>query len=150
MKSDVRFPLLVICFPLIILFSLTGGGCQSAQKEDSTKFTNYFRQGELLYSKHCSNCHQENGTGLGRVYPPLNQSDYMENNFEQVLCLMKYGIEGELIVNGKNYNLAMPGIPSLTDLEIAEIATYIYNAWGNKRGLVDIKDVNLILATCRP
>jgi len=74
----------------------------------------------------------------------------MENNFEQVLCLMKYGIEGELIVNGKNYNLAMPGIPLLTDLEIAEIATYIYNAWGNKRGLVDVKDVNLILATCRP
>jgi cytochrome c551 len=127
-----------------------GAGCQSAQKEDTTKFTNYFRQGELLYSKHCSNCHQENGTGLGRVYPPLNQSDYMENNFEQVLCLMKYGIEGELIVNGKNYNLAMPGIPSLTDLEIAEIATYIYNAWGNKRGLVDVKDVNVILTTCRP
>ncbi len=150
MKGDVRYPLIHVRFLLILFWGFLGAGCQTTQKEDTTKFTNYFRQGELLYSKHCSNCHQENGTGLGRVYPPLNQSDFMENNFEQVLCLMKYGIEGELIVNGKNYNLAMPGIPSLNDLEIAEIATYIYNSWGNKRGLVDVKDVNQILTTCRP
>jgi mono/diheme cytochrome c family protein len=72
----------------------------------------------------------------------------MKNNFEAVICLMKYGMEGELIVNGVQYNKAMPGVPSLTDLEVAEIATYIYNSWDNSRGLVEVKDVGQILNTC--
>src|SRR5688500_18105154 len=63
----------------------------------------YYVQGEQLYIKHCSNCHQSNGTGLGLVYPPLHQSDYMKNNLEQVLCLMKHGMKGEITVNGKTY-----------------------------------------------
>lgn len=121
-------------------------GCQHEQKEN--KLTNYYRQGEQLYSKHCSNCHQPNGTGLGRVYPPLHQSDYMQNNFEAVLCLIKNGIDGPLLVNGKEYNQAMPGIATLTDLEIAEIATYIYNTWEHKRGLVDVSEVSRVLREC--
>jgi mono/diheme cytochrome c family protein len=131
-----------------IALSLTLMGCTLSQKDEKTKFINYFRQGEQLYIKHCSNCHQASGTGLGRVYPPLKDSDYMKNNFEAVICLMKYGMEGELIVNGVQYNKAMPGVPSLTDLEVAEIATYIYNSWDNSRGLVEVKDVGQILNTC--
>lgn len=72
----------------------------------------------------------------------------MENNFEEVICLMKYGREGELIVNGKSYIQPMPGIPSLTDLEIAEIATYIYNTWEHQRGMVDVTRVSKIMDTC--
>jgi len=72
----------------------------------------------------------------------------MNENFEQVLCLMRNGIQGEVTVNGVQYNQAMPGVPTLTDLEIAEIATYIYNAWDNERGLVDVKEAERILNTC--
>lgn len=129
----------------LMLFTLS---CDRAKQQNDNKFTNYFRQGELLYTKHCSNCHQADGSGLGRLYPPLKQSDYMNENFEQVLCLMRNGIRGELTVNGVQYNQAMPGVPTLTDLEIAEIATYIYNAWGNERGLVDVKEAERILNTC--
>jgi mono/diheme cytochrome c family protein len=121
--------------------------CRQAQEKN--KFTLYFNQGEQLYLKHCSNCHQPNGTGLGRVYPPLHQSDYMKNNFESVLCLMKNGMEGPLIVNGKEFNQAMPGIPTLTDLEVAEIATYIYNSWEHQRGLVDVSEASRVLRECR-
>jgi mono/diheme cytochrome c family protein len=72
----------------------------------------------------------------------------MNENFEQVLCLMRNGIQGEVPVNGVQYNQAMPGVPTLTDLEIAEIATYIYNAWDNERGLIDVKEAERILNTC--
>lgn len=129
----------------LMLFTLS---CDRAKQQNDNKFTNYFRQGELLYTKHCSNCHQADGSGLGRLYPPVKQSDYMSENFEQVLCLMRNGIRGELTVNGVQYNQAMPGVPTLTDLEIAEIATYIYNAWGNEYGLIDVKETERILNTC--
>lgn len=132
----------------LLLTSLLLAGCGHSQEKN--KFTNYYNQGEQLYIKHCSNCHQPNGTGLGRVYPPLHQSDFMKDNFEAVICLMKNGIDGPLLVNGKEYNQAMPGIPTLTDLEIAEIATYIYNAWQHKHGMVDVAEVSRVLRDCTP
>ena len=101
-----------------------------------------------IYQQHCANCHQADGSGLGRVYPPLAKSDFMMNNPDAVLCLMKNGIEDEMIVNGITYNKAMPGIPSLTELEIAEIATYIYNSWGNTRKMVEVNQVTPILMAC--
>lgn len=73
----------------------------------------------------------------------------MENNFEQVLCLMKHGVKDSLTVNGKNYVQPMPGISSLTDLEIAELATYIYNTWEHDRGIVEVTEAYRILKNCK-
>jgi len=112
------------------------------------KFQQYYAQGQVLYEKHCSNCHQKNGQGLGRVYPPLASSDYLNTNFEKSLCLMKYGTQSELLVNGKSFNKAMPAIPSLTELEIAEIATYIGNSWDAQKGLIDVTKASKILGNC--
>ncbi len=115
----------------------------------STKFRQYYVQGERLYANHCSNCHQSDGSGLGRVYPPLNTSDYMEKHFAEVICLMRHGTRGELIVNGVQFNQPMPGVSSLSDLEVAQIATYIYNNWSHERGLVEVNDVSAILTECK-
>lgn len=131
---------------LFVLLSMVS--CTKGKRAESIKFQQYYIQGELLYKKHCSNCHQANGTGLGLVFPPLNTSDFMEKNFEQVLCLMKYGINGEITVNGKSYIQPMRGVQSLTDLEIAEIATYIYNSWEHKRGIVEVNTVNQVMKNC--
>lgn len=131
----------------VLLIWLEIESCGSSSTRD-TKFQQYYVQGEKLFIQHCSNCHQKEGTGLGLVYPPLAQSDYMERNLEQVLCLMKYGQAGELVVNGKTYNKEMKGIFSLTDLEVAELATYIYNTWQHQRGIIDISDVTKAHQKC--
>jgi len=107
-------------------------------------------KGQMLYKIHCSNCHGMNGQGLGRVYPPLNPSDYMQKNVSDVLCSMRSGITGEVIVNGISYNQMMPALDHLTDLEVAEIATYIYNSWSNKKGLISVNDVIENLENCPP
>ena len=118
-------------------------------KNRSAKFNQYYNQGEQLYLKHCSNCHQKDGSGLGRVYPPLNASDYMENNFETVVCLIRYGKSGEMMVNDKQFNQPMPGVPSLSDLEVAEILTYIYNTWTHEQGIIEVRSASAILAKCQ-
>ena len=116
----------------------------------SAKFKQYYAHGEKLYLQHCSNCHQLNGSGLGRLYPPVNTSDYMDKNFEDVICLMKFGKDGVLIVNGQEFNQPMKGISTLSDLEIAEIATYVYNSWSHEKGIVEVKEVSNILKRCQP
>ncbi len=69
----------------------------------------------------------------------MDTSDYMQNHLEEVVCLMRNGKSGELVVNGKNFNQADARVPTLSDLEIAEIATYIYNSWSHNKGIVDVK-----------
>jgi len=126
---------------LVVCLNACGDG-------SSAKFKQYYVHGEELYLKHCSNCHQKDGSGLGRVYPPLNTSDFMQENFNEVICLMKFGISGELMVNGKQYNQPMKGISTLSDLEIAEIATYIYNTWDHKKGIVEVREASAVLQKC--
>ena len=70
------------------------------------------------------------------------------NNFNEVICLIKNGKSGELVINGESYNQKMNGISTLSDLEIAEISTYIYNTWTHNQGLVEVKDVSSILSSC--
>lgn len=120
----------------------------SADQPNDVKLDQYYVSGEQLYIAKCSNCHQKEGTGLGLVYPPIAKSDYVDNYLEDVLCLIRNGKSGELIVNGKSFNQAMPANPALSDLEIAEIATYIYNTWGRKRGLVEVSKVSKVLNEC--
>ncbi len=144
-----------IAFPgkhiILFLFVLLGGCAKKSESPGfmaDIKFRQYYVQGQLLYDKNCSNCHQKDGSGLGLLYPPLHSSDFMDANFEKVICLMKYGINGEIVVNGKSYNKEMPGVLPLTDLEVTEIATYIYNSWGHQRDSIDITAVSRILNQC--
>ncbi len=136
---------------LVFVLSMVGwiSACTTGSNAGrSVKFDQYFVEGEQLYIMHCSNCHQQSGEGLGLLYPPLNRSDYMDENLEEVICLIKNGKQGELLVNGNTYNQPMPGIATLTDLEIAEIATYIYNNWEHNKGIIDLKLVTKTLKAC--
>jgi len=132
-------------YRLIVLCCLLLASCSAEDR----KLQQYFIHGQELYLKHCSNCHQKNGKGLGLVYPPVDVSDFIDNRPEEVICLIEYGKQGELAVNGKSFNKAMPGVPTLTDLEIAEIVTYLYNNWGRKKGLTDVNHVTETLKRCQ-
>lgn len=135
-----------------LLFQACSGGKNESKGESqsqSTKFTQYMVTGQDLYIQYCSNCHQADGTGLAQLYPPLAKSDYLKENLVKSICSMKYGLMGEIEVNGVKYNQNMPGIPTLTPLEIAEISTYINNSWGNEGGMVTIQEVEEALKSCK-
>jgi len=105
------------------------------------KTKQYAIQGQQLYLQYCSNCHQEDGSGLARLIPPLKGADYMLTDIGRTIRLIKHGITGEILVNGITYNQPMPGNQHLTSIEIAQISTYIYNVWGNQKGLIGTEQV---------
>lgn len=81
--------------------------------------------GYQLYEKNCSNCHQEDGSGLAKLYPPLLNSDFIKNNPTAIDSIIKYGQKGPIMVNGVSYNMAMPSSRKLSDFEIKQIASYV-------------------------
>lgn len=102
-----------------------------------TKVLQYAIEGKALYEANCANCHQKNGTGLGKLIPPIFQSDYFLEDIPRTAKIIKHGQKGEITVNGIVYNQVMPGNPKLTNIEIAHIMTYLYNIWGSQRGVID-------------
>lgn len=130
---------------LIVVGVFILAGCQS---KSDLEFQQYYNQGEVLYTKYCSNCHQKDGKGLALLYPPLDKSDFVDDKFQDVLCIIRNGKSTPTVVNGKTFEQPMKGIPALTDLDIAEITTYIYNTWDRQRGIVSVNEVSDKISNC--
>ncbi len=105
-------------------------------------------QGKQLYEYNCANCHMENGAGLRNVIPPLAGADYLQKYSEQLPCLIKNGLQGEIEVNGQKYNQVMPANPQLSEADIANIINYIRNQWGNEHKFMPVSEVKEHLENC--
>ena len=133
---------------LLFIAACNPSGSNRGSRSEQLKLDNYFIAGKLLYEQNCTNCHQADGRGLAALYPPLYKSDFIERDPLAMICIIKKGLEGEIVVNGTSYNQKMPANPLLTDLELAEISTYVLNAWDDKYGLVPLDSVRVKLNAC--
>lgn len=109
---------------------------------------NVYAQGERLYATYCANCHGADGNGLKNLYPPLNKSDYLEDNNDKVACIILNGLEEDIVVNGKDYMMPMAGFSNLTDVDITNLVNYINTAWDNKLPETNIQKVKANLEDC--
>lgn len=139
----MRKALLLVGGPSLFFFVFTS--CQSAEE---LKKEQYFAEGYQLYTSHCSNCHQPDGKGMANLYPPINQKEFLPDNQQLFACIVKNGTSGEITIDGRKFNRPMPANPKLTTIEIAEIATYVYNKWGGDSTYMKIDSVNHALLRC--
>lgn len=135
--------LLISFFAALIVF------LASCQSESELNYIRYYTAGKQLYEANCQNCHNQDGSGLAMLYPPLTDSVFLKKNKDQLACIIKNGLNGKIEVAGKIYEGEMPGQKQLSDIEVAEIITYITNSFGNKQGLYDAQAVNADLKACK-
>lgn len=74
----------------------------------------------------------ENGQGQPGVYPPLANSDFLAKDAKRAIGIVLNGLNGEITVNGKIYNLDMPAQNQLTDQQVTDVLNFVRNSWGNK------------------
>ncbi len=99
--------------------------------------------GKATYMRTCFACHQAEGQGIPNAFPPLAKSDYLNADLERAIDIVLHGKTGEITVNGKKYNSVMTK-QDITDEEVANVLTYIYNSWGNSK-----KEVTQAMVTSR-
>ncbi len=109
---------------------------------------NPYKQGKMIYDSQCANCHMDDGSGLKGNIPPLANADYIADDPYLMACIIKHGVEGEVVVNGVTYNQPMAGIEEITDFQITNVINYINNAWGNDYGLAKVQEVRKRLEEC--
>lgn len=92
-------------------------------------------QGKAIYTSTCQACHQADGKGIEKAFPPLAKSDYFAADKANLYKTIKHGLSGKITVNGKTYDGIMPK-QSLSDAQIAAVAVYVLNNFGNNGGEV--------------
>jgi len=106
--------------------------------------------GKALFNGTCSVCHQLTGAGLPGVFPPLAKSDYLNADAKRAVGIVVRGLNGKVMVNGKEYDSVMPPMNQLNDDEVANILTYVLNAFDNMGGQVKTSDVKAERAKAAP
>ncbi len=97
----------------------------AAQADDANKtwtMAELMERGAKVYAANCQACHQANGQGIKGTFPALDGSQVVANKEQQIAIML----------NGKG---VMPSWKALSDVELAAVATYERNSWGNKTGV---------------
>lgn len=127
-----------------------GGTIQNMPKEHGASkkavaktIPEQIKSGKELYGRTCFACHQSEGQGVANAFPPLAKSDFLNANPERAIGAVLHGLSGAITVNGKQFNNVMTS-QNLTDEEIADVLTYVYNSWGNNKTVVTAAKVKAI------
>ena len=114
---------------------------EGMDRKTSFRLKHYLLQGYLLYKQHCAGCHGLQGEGLRALYPPLASTVLSS---AEVACVIKYGTVAS---SDSIFQPVMP-VVVLKDIQIAELVTFVQNAWGRRHGLADVKEVQSHLVRC--
>lgn len=112
-------------------------------------------RGKTVYDNSCAFCHRADGMGVPASFPPLVAGAKFEAEPAIIDPLKKLGLyENGVMKLGKadvQINVVLKGMPGtrmfafeeqITAQEVADVVTYIRNAWNNKSGdLVTLEQV---------
>ena len=98
--------------------------------------------GEKLYNGACIACHEEDGSGAPRIYPPLpGNANLQSSDASSALRIILDGAETVTTPRAPNKGSMPAYATKMTDQEIADVTNYIRNAWGNAAPLVTADEV---------
>jgi mono/diheme cytochrome c family protein len=100
------------------------------------------QRGEAIFSDACTACHMEEGRGQARLFPPLRGNEVSQQaDPTGVLHIILAG-DRTAATSLRPTPLSMPSFAwKLTDQQIADVATYVRNSWGNRAQPVSAKQV---------
>jgi mono/diheme cytochrome c family protein len=94
------------------------------------------KAGEAIYAHACIACHEADGSGAPRIYPPLPDNANLQSaDPSSTLRILLDGAQTVTTPRAPNTG-SMPAYAKLSDREIADVANYIRNSWGNAAPLV--------------
>lgn len=99
-------------------------------------------RGKEVYNDNCISCHMTSGKGVAGAFPPLNPSNWLIDKRKESIHAIKYGLKGNIEVNGVPYNNVMLPL-GLDDQEIADVMNYTIQTW-NSGEIVTVEDVKTV------
>jgi mono/diheme cytochrome c family protein len=93
--------------------------------------------GQKVYRSACIACHEVDGSGAPRIYPPLPGNANLQSAIAaSTLRIILQGAETLTTPRAPNPGSMPAYADKLTDQQIADVTTYIRNSWGNSASAV--------------
>ena len=93
--------------------------------------------GKTLYDRACIACHEADGTGAPRIYPPLpGNANLQSADPSSTLRIILDGAQTVTTTRAPNAGSMPAYAKQMSDQEIADVTNYIRNSWGNAAPLV--------------
>tara|TARA_R110002073_G_scaffold128999_3_gene275061 strand:- start:16235 stop:16711 length:477 start_codon:yes stop_codon:yes gene_type:complete len=155
-KSKIFLRLSILLFISISLYAFTESITIPKESYKKVEIVTYqssalkksMEDGKRVYGIVCLTCHLSEGQGISNVFPPLAKSDYLMASLVRSIKELIQGSSGEIVVNGRKYNGAMPAT-GLDDKDIADVLNYVRNSWGNKGDIVTRAKVKKVRASLK-
>jgi mono/diheme cytochrome c family protein len=99
-------------------------------------------EGEKVYRSACIACHEADGSSAPRIYPPLpGNANLQSADPSSTVRIILDGAESVTTPRAPNKGSMPAYAAKLSDQQIADVTTYIRNAWGNAAPAVTAADV---------
>ena len=131
MKTAFATLLLLLNFIFVDYYSDSSSSSEYVAIKQEKELEQSIGDGKAIYSEFCIRCHLGQGEGVEGIYPPLANSDWLSEKRRESIKSIKFGLKGEIEVNGETYNNRMMSM-GLTDREVADVMNYIINDFGNE------------------
>ena len=93
--------------------------------------------GAAVYARACIACHEADGSGAPRIYPPLpGNANLQSDDPSSTLRIILDGAQTVTTPRAPNTGSMPAYARELSDQQIADVANYIRNSWGNAAPLV--------------
>ncbi|MDP3654238.1 MAG: cytochrome c [Rhodoferax sp.] len=104
--------------------------------------TQVVQRGAKMYEHHCANCHGDQGQGVTGIYPALagNRAVTLPTSANLVRVLVGGGFAPVTARNPRPYGMPPFG-QALGNRELADVLTFIRQAWGNQASEVSELEV---------
>jgi mono/diheme cytochrome c family protein len=98
--------------------------------------------GRAIYDHACISCHELDGSGAPRIYPPLPGNALLQSaDPSSTLRVILDGAQSITTPRAPNAGSMPAYAKQFSDQQIAEVTNYIRNAWGNSASLVTPEQV---------
>jgi mono/diheme cytochrome c family protein len=98
--------------------------------------------GKAVYAHACIACHEADGSGAPRIYPPLPGNALLQSaDPSSTLRIILDGAQTVTTPRAPNPGSMPAYAKQLSDQEIADVTNYIRNSWGNAAPLVTPAEV---------
>ncbi|WP_027555117.1 cytochrome c [Bradyrhizobium sp. Cp5.3] len=95
------------------------------------------KAGQAVYARLCIACHEADGSGAPRIYPPLPGNALLQSvNPSSTLRIILDGAHTVTTPRAPNSGEMPPYAKQLSDEQIAAVTNYMRNSWGNAAPLV--------------
>jgi mono/diheme cytochrome c family protein len=106
-------------------------------------------RGKQVYLQQCLACHQADAGGVEGMNPSLIKAKFVLGDKAALVKIVLNGLSG-VEIDGDSYNGVMAPHADLTDLQIADVLTYIRKNFGNKASAITPAQVKAIRAANKP